>query len=130
MSNGTVAPLPILVVEDDSDWQFLIKSTLSADPRLKCITATTSAIEATALTLSVGPALVIVDHKIEGEIMGLQVAPMIKSIAPTTRIILFTVLDLLFEARNEPAIDLYLPKSKMRKLLSAAQKLMKLEPLA
>ena len=121
-------PIRILVVEDDLEMQFLIESVLTYDPRLKIIAKTTNAIEAMALTRKMDPALIILDHLIEGEIMGLQAAPMVKAIAPKVRIIFFTVQDFSFEARQEPAIDLYLPKRDIRKLLPAAQKLIGLEP--
>ena len=128
MNTRAAAPNTILVVEDDLEMQFLIESVLTSDPRLKIIAKTTNAIEALALTWEVDPALIILDHTIEGEIMGLQAAPMIKAVAPKARIIFFTVQDFSFEARQEPAIDLYLSKRDIRKLLPAAQKLIGLEP--
>ena len=121
--------LRILVVEDDLDMQFLIQSVLSVDPRLEPCGKTTTATDAIALTLKMGPALVILDHFIDGEIMGLETASMIKTAAPDVRIILFTTQDLSVEASKEPAIDLYLPKTDLRKLLTAAQRLLGLEPL-
>ena len=130
MSTVVATSVRILVVDDDLDMQFLIRSILSADPRLECIAEAASTSEAIALTLEVGPALVILDHQIEGEVMGLQAAQLIKSVAPNTRIILFTSQDLSFEASREPAIDLYLPKSDLQRLLAAAQQVMGLTPLA
>ena len=94
-----------------------------------CIADTTSTIEAVALTQKINPILAILDHKLEGEIMGLQAAPMIKTFAPKFRIILFTALELSYEASKKPAIDLYLEKHNLRKLLSVNQQLMGLEPL-
>lgn len=130
MSATAMLPLPILVVEDDLDIRLLIQSALSNDPRLSIVAETATAIEALALTLEASPALVILDHQIKGEIMGLKVAPMIKSVATNARIILFTSEDLSVEACKEPAIDLYLPKNDLKKLLATAQGLLGLEPLA
>jgi len=118
------------VVEDDLDMRLLIRVTLSADRRLAPCGETTTATEAIAMARELGPGLVIIDHNIDGQIMGLQAAPMIKAVAHDARIILFTSQDLSAEANQEPAIDAYLPKNDLRKLLSTAQRLMGLEPLA
>lgn len=129
MNTLVAAQLPILVVEDDLDMQYLIRENLRPDSRLKCVGDTTSALEALTLTKKLDPVLVILDHKLEGEIMGLQAAPKIKSISPKIRIILFTVLELSYEANSEPAIDLYLPKSGLEKLLGFTQKILNLQPI-
>lgn len=129
MSVEAATLLPILIVEDDLDMRFLIQSTLRDDPRLNLVAQTATAMEALSLTLKMDPALVILDHQIEGEIMGLQAAPLIKSVAPETRIILFTSEDLSYEASKEPAIDLYLPKNDLKKLVAIVQRLLGLEPL-
>ena len=130
MSTAAVVPFRILIVEDDLDMQFLIQSVLTTDPRLEPVAKTSNAMEAVALTLEVGPALVILDHGLEGEIMGLRAAPMIKALAPDVRIILFTSQDLSLEVHREPAIDVYLPKTDLNKLLHTVQRLLGLEPLA
>ena len=119
----------ILVVEDDLDIRFLIQSTLSCDPSLEVIGGTTTAIGAVALALEGAPALVILDHQIEGQIMGLQAAPIIKAVVPGTRIILFTSENLADEVSREPAIDIYLPKTDLQELLPTARRLLQLEQL-
>ncbi len=120
----------LLVVEDDLDMRLLIRVTLGADPRLESCGETSTATEAIALARDTGPGLVVLDHFIDGDIMGLQAAPMIKAVAPEARIILFTSHDLSSEARREPAIDAYLRKNDLGELLPTAQRLVGLEPLA
>lgn len=72
----------LVVVEDDTDMRLLIKLTLAVDERLSvgegCATAAGAVAEA-GLTQ---PDLVILDHLIEGDVMGLQAAPSIKDVAP------------------------------------------------
>jgi CheY-like chemotaxis protein len=126
----TVVSIPILVVEDDLDMQFLIESVLAADPRFQPIVKTTNAYEAIALVPGLDPGLIILDHQIEGEITGFQAAPMLKAVARKARIIIFTTHDLSVEVRQEPAIDLYVPKKELRKLLTAAQNVLGLPPIA
>lgn len=118
----------LLVVEDDLNIQLLIQLTLSADPRLefceKATTATT-ATEAIAIARETDPDLVILDHFIDGQIMGLQAAPLIKAVAPNARIILLSAHNLAVEASREPAIDAYLHKNDLRKLRSTVQRLLR-----
>jgi PAS domain S-box-containing protein len=130
VSMHTAAPFRILILEDDLDVRSWIESTLSADPRLESSWKTTTADHALNIAREIKPALVILDDQLEGEITGLQAAPMIKSVFPDAPIIFFTSQDLSLEASKEPAIDLYLPKSALKELLTAAQQLLGLEPLA
>lgn len=120
----------LLVVEDDRDMRLLIRLVLGADPRLEFCGEASTATEAIALTRDSGPGLVILDHFIEGDIMGLQAAPLIKAVAPDARILLFTSHDLSAEASREPAIDAYLSKNHLVELLPTAQRLVGLEPWA
>jgi len=108
---------------------WLIQSALSTDPRLEHIGQITNAIEAIAMAQELSPVLIILDHQIEGEIMGLQAAPLIKPACPDARIILFTSQDLSVEAKQEPAIDLFLPKRDFKQLVVAAQQMLGLAPL-
>lgn len=117
-----------LVVEDDLDMQFLIQLKLNADPHLRFCGAATNSTDAIALAYETSHGVVILDHFIEGQIMGLQAAPLIKAAAPNIRIILLTSHDLAIEASREPAIDAYLRKSDMKNLLPTALRLLGFEP--
>jgi CheY-like chemotaxis protein len=121
--------IQILLVEDDPDMRLLIESTLSSDPRVKSCLSVSSGLAAIAAVEKSHPALVILDQCIEGEITGLDVAPMIKKVAPDTRILLFTSQDLSAEASLQPAIDLFLQKKNLKGLLCAAFQLAELKPL-
>lgn len=117
-----------LVVEDDLDMQFLIQLKLNADPRLRSCGAATNSTDAIALAHDIERGVVILDHFIEGQVMGLQAAPLLKAAAPNMPIILLTSHDLAIEASREPAIDAYLRKSDMKKLLPTALRLLGFEP--
>lgn len=117
-----------LVVEDDFDMQFLIQLKLNADPHLRFCGAATNSTDAIALAGDMGHGVVILDHFIEGQIMGLQTAPLIKAVAPHMPIILFTSHDLAVEVSREPAIDAYLRKSDLKNLLPTALRLLGIKP--
>lgn len=107
----------LVVVEDDADYRRLITMTLAEDARIELHGAARDADEAIALAREIQPDLVVLDHFIEGAVMGLQLAPRIKEAAPGARILLFTTHDLAVEAAREPAIDRYLPKRDLADLL-------------
>lgn len=112
------------IVDDNLDLQYLIQLKLSEDPRLKFGGAATNIIEAIKLMRVTHCQILILDHFIEGEVMGLQAAPIIKAANPEIKIILFSSQDLIKEANAEPAIDLYLEKRDLNKLLPAALRLL------
>ena len=118
------------VIEDDLDLQSLVKLKFRSDTRLQFCGAATNSIDAIELVRGANLGVVVLDHFIEGQIMGLELAPFIKAVAPNARIILFTSHDLELEASREPAIDAYLRKSNLAKLLPTALRLLGLEPVA
>ncbi len=119
----------LLVVEDDRDMQLLIQLTLSADPRLELCGTATNSTDAIELVRGTSPGVIVLDHFIEGQIMGLQLAPLLKAAAPDSKIVLFTSHDLALEVSREPAIDAYLRKSDLAKLLPTVLRLLGLEPM-
>ena len=119
-----------IVVEDDLDMQLLIQLKLSADSRLRFCGAATNSTDAIALGKGMGRGVIILDHFIEGQIMGLQAAPLLKAVAPDMLIILLTSHDLAIEVSREPAIDAYLRKSDIKHLLPTAMRLLGIEPSA
>ncbi len=118
------------IVEDDLDLQLLVQLKFKSEPRLKFCGAASNAIEAIELVRSTNCKVLVLDHFIEGQIMGLQAAPLIKAVNPDIKIILFTSHDLATEASREPAIDAYLQKRDLNRLLPTALRLLGLEPVA
>ena len=119
-----------VVVEDEADMRVVIRATLERDPRLRLVGEASSADQALALVDDVDPGLIVLDHSIEGELMGLQAAPLLKERAPAAKILLFTAYDMRAEARDEPAIDAFLRKDQLTDLLPTALRLLDLPSAA
>lgn len=120
----------LVVVEDEPDMREVIKLMLMADPRLEIAGEAESADEAIELARTMDPGLIILDHNIKGNIMGIQAAPLLKDVAPNAKILLFTAFDLAAEAKQEPAIDGYLRKDHLEKLVPTVDTMLGLDPLA
>lgn len=116
------------VVEDEPDMQLLINITVGRDRRLEQLGGAASAAEALAMLDSVEPGLIILDHGLEGDMMGLQAAPLLKAKAPNAKILLFTAFDMRDEAAAEPAVDAFLRKDRFERLLPTVQQLLGLTP--
>jgi two-component system response regulator DesR len=119
----------LVLVEDDPDYRLLIRVALGADPRFEMSGEAPSLESGIELAREAHPRLIILDHNLEGELVGLSAAPRLKAAAPDAKILLFTAYDLEAEARREPAVDAYLRKDEIRKLLPTAQRLLGLEPV-
>jgi DNA-binding NarL/FixJ family response regulator len=117
----------MVVVEDDPGMRVLIQEVLSEDPRLDLNGKPMGLPEAMELARSLNPDLLILDHFIEGDIMGLQAAPMLKEASPRSKILLFTSHDLTVEAGREPAIDRILLKKHLDQLLPTVRSLLGLD---
>ena len=116
-----------VVVEDEPDMRTLIGLTLRRDPRLEIVGEAASAEEALAVLDTCDPGLIILDHGIEGDLMGLQAAPLLKAKAPAAKILLFTAFDMRREASLEPAVDEYLRKDRIGELLPTVVRMLELD---
>lgn len=116
----------LVVVEDDADFRMLVKLTLAAEPLIEIDGEAATAEEALRLVEADSPDLVVLDHFIEGPVMGLDLAPMIKMVSPATRILLFTTHDLAVEASRQPAVDRYLRKHDISMLLPVVKEMLDL----
>lgn len=114
----------LVIIEDDPDFRRLIRITLGSDPDLDLDGEAASADEALPLAEERQPDLVVLDHFIEGPLMGIELAPLIKQVAPQAKIMLFTTHDLEVEASREPAIDKFLRKHDLALLLPAVRELL------
>lgn len=120
----------LVVVEDDPDIRFLIKLTLRADERLEVMGEAATAAEAVVLAGSEQPGLIILDHYIEGTVMGLDAVPDLKAAAPAAKILLFSSHDLSAEVARQPLVDAFLRKDRIGDLLPTVQALLELAPVA
>jgi len=117
----------LVVVEDDHDMHTLITITLRVDSRLQLQGHAATAEEAIEAARQLQPNLVILDHFIDGPIMGLDAAPLIKQAAPSAQILLFTSHDLRVEARRESAVNEYLRKHDIQQLLPTVRRMLGLD---
>jgi DNA-binding NarL/FixJ family response regulator len=118
-----------IVVEDDPDMRVLIAVTLAREPRLELVGEAGSAREALELLDTVEPGLIVLDHSIEGDMMGLEAAPLLKAKAPRAKILFFTAYDMRREAQAEASIDAYLRKDNINLLLTVVRELLDLQPV-
>jgi DNA-binding NarL/FixJ family response regulator len=118
----------LVAVEDDPAFQVLIRATLTEDPRIDlCEEMPVSIDRALELAREVQPGLIILDHNLGGEMIGLGAAPRFKESAPQAKILLFTAFDLAAEAKREPAIDAFLRKDDVDQLLPTSRRLLGFE---
>jgi DNA-binding NarL/FixJ family response regulator len=116
----------IAVIEDDPDVRFLIRTIITADGSYEIEGEAASADGALALAAEVNdrPLVYILDNALKGAVTGLEVAPRLKECHPSAKIILFTAYEHLREqADHEPAIDAFLLKTDMRRLLPLVHEL-------
>lgn len=118
----------LMVVEDDLDMRLIIRITLETDPRLQIVGEAGTAEEAIEIARSENPGLIILDNSLEGEMTGLEAAPILKDVAPHAKVLLFTAYDLRSEAKREPAIDAFLRKDHLKDLLPVILRLLDLAP--
>ena len=120
------------IVEDEPDMQVLITMMLRRDGRLDLLGHASSASEALAMLdkpdvrakFEDVPGVIILDHGIEGDTMGLEAAPLLKAKVPSAKILLFTAFDMSKEAAAEPAVDAFLRKDRVTELLRMVQGLL------
>jgi len=129
MESQLVTKRVLGIVEDERDMQLLLRLTLGADPRLDLGGEATSAEEALELAQSWEPDLIVLDQSLDGELTGLEAAPLLKALVPETKILLFTAYDLRARAEAEPAVDDFLRKDNFAALLPTVNRMLGLEPL-
>lgn len=124
----TVEPRVLVAVEDDPAFQVLIQAALAGESGLQVNENMPATVErALELARELQPALIILDHNLGGEMVGLGAAPRLKEAAPGAKILLFTAYDVGSEARREPAIDAFLRKDDVAELLPTSRRLLGLE---
>ena len=57
--------------------------------------------------------VIVLDHNLDGELTGLEAAPLLKERAPALSIVLFSALDLAAPAAAEPAVAAFVRKDRI-----------------
>ena len=119
----------LVVVENDPDFLLLIRLHLEEDDRIEITGEAGSADEAMEMVRAAGPGLVILDHYLRGEVRGLETAPRLRREAPGVKILLLSSDNLSGEAQAEPAVDAFVWKGEIERLLPTTQRLLGLAPV-
>ncbi len=114
----------LVVVDDDPAIRQLIQAILQQDGNMEICGEAETAEQAIESARQTQPDIAILDHYIHGKILGIDAAPLLKAVAPKMKILLFTSHDLLVEAGCEPAIDGFLSKQDVTKLLSKVKEML------
>lgn len=114
----------ILLVEDDADMRLMLKMMLRAVPGVAVTGEAADAESAIESARSHAPSIIVLDNSLEGEMTGLEAAPLLRQVAPFAKILLFSAYDLEKEVDAEPAIDLFLRKDSVRLLISTIERLL------
>ncbi len=117
----------LVVVEDDPGMRILIHEMLGEDPAITICGELADLDAALEAATSSCPELMILDHFIEGDVMGMEAAAKLKEACPTTKILLFTSHDLTVEVSREPAIDRILLKKHLDELLPTVRSMLGLD---
>jgi DNA-binding NtrC family response regulator len=116
----------LVVVEDDEDVQNLIAAEFAQDSHFTLAGVSATAEDAFEMVLTNEEAvLIVIDHRLAGELTGLQAAPAFKHLVPLSKVILFTAhAELREAAAAEPAVDAFVLKTEADELLSVARQLL------
>ncbi len=117
-------PNVLVAVEDDPAFQVLIRVTLGEGDMEVFGEMPANIDRAIEIAREVQPKLIILDHNLGGEMIGVDAAPKLKEVAPNAKILLFTSYDVRAQARREPAIDAFLHKDHIDKLLPTSRRLL------
>jgi len=116
------------VVEDDEDIRMLIRVQFSLDRDFSVDGQAGDIATAVEIARASAPNLIVLDHKLCGDMNGLEGAPLLKAAAPATKIILFSASEeLRLPAADEPAIDAFLLKTQIKRLVPLARRLVGLD---
>ncbi len=117
----------VVLVEDDDDMRDLICRSLCQDERLCIVGDGEDARSAADAVLREKPDVIVLDHYLFGNVMGIDSAPVLKTLAPHSKVVVFTTEDLGLQAHLQPDVDAYLQKDQLDRLLPLVQRLTGLE---
>lgn len=114
----------LAVVEDEPDMRLLIRITLEHEASFEVIGEAATAEDAIRLARDLQPDIVILDHVLDGDVMGLEAAPKIKEVCPTTKILMFSAHPIEKKAMVEEAVDDFVSKADLDDLVPAVRRLL------
>ena len=118
----------LIVVEDDPDIRMLVRFQFSRDTDFELDGEAADVEAAVEMAAAMAPDLIVLDHKLVGTTTGLQGAPLLRAAAPAAKILLFSASEeLRIPAANEPAIDAFLLKTEIGRLVALSRSLVGLD---
>lgn len=115
----------LLVVENDVDLSNLVKLTFKTHPDFIVDGHASSATTAIERAGTIAPDLIVLDHFLDGDQTGLDVARQLKEVAPGCRIILFSASEQPREAAmDSPYVDAFVLKTNVGSLVARARQVL------
>ena len=117
----------LLVVEDEPDLQLLIRYHFSRDPAFEMDGQATTATDAIRHAGDHHPNVIVLDNQLEGQMTGLEAAPLLKKAAPDAVVIIFSASEeVRIPAIDSPYIDGFVLKTDIGRLVPTARRLLDL----
>ena len=121
----------MMVVEDDPDIRMLVRLRFRFDTDFDLEGEAADIPTAVVFATASHPDLIILDHRLEGDLTGLEGAPLLKQAAPDSKIVLFSASEeLRIPAAESSAIDAFLLKTEIERLVSLSREVLGLSPVA
>jgi DNA-binding NarL/FixJ family response regulator len=133
MPEVTEDPIRVLVlIEDHPDMRTLVRLVLERQHGFEVAAEATSAEEALdaleEMAADDRTGVIVLDNSIEGPMTGLELATLLRELAPHAPIVLFTAHDLDAEVARHPAIDRFVRKDRITDLPAAVRELARTGP--
>ena len=103
----------VALIEDDPSVRGFFRLLFSLEADFDVVGEAASAEAGVEIARATQPDLVLLDHHLEGNVTGLDVAEDLRAAAPHARILLCTALDMSTAAEAHPAIDGFLSKARI-----------------
>lgn len=118
-----------MVVEDEEDIRMLVRFRFEMEPDFDLDGEASDLSSAIAAAATSRPDLIVLDHKLDGPMTGLEGAPLLKEAAPDAKIILFSASEeLRIPSEQSPAVDAFVLKTDIERLIPLGRHLLGLAP--
>lgn len=119
-----------MVVEDEDDIRMLVRFRFELESEFDVDGEAADIETAIDAAKSSQPDLIVLDHKLQSAMTGLEGAPLLKAVAPRAKIILFSASEeLRIPATTNAYVDAFLLKTDIERLIPLARQLLGLNAL-
>ncbi len=113
-----------LVVDDEPDIRAVIRAMLVVQAGIVVSGEASSAAEAVEMARAAPPDLIVLDHWLGSGKLGIEAARELKEAAPEAKVLLISGHDVGRAAGAEPAIDAFLAKTDVDRLVPTVRRLL------